>query len=393
MCVFCLINSVDEDFRLFDPRWEQQQRQIVEENAQSASLTHGDYSGRLSDFDPANMGQSFLVSQQDAREFRLLGPKWGESQEVGTTGGLVNYSFATQNYNGQLRDFDSFITDNSFQKEIVEALSVWEVEADIRFTQVQDTINTDIRFGWANIDGSGSVLGETVFPSAGPLNQVIVAFDRAESWFVGGDAPANLIDFSSTAIHEIGHAIGIDHSETNQSIMRASYSREIFDLQIDDINAVTNIYGQNETVKIEVHRFYKPQTGSHFFTTDLIEKVAVEQNNAFNIEGVGFSALSREDDFVPGAIPVYRFFNSDLESHLFTAFDAEKEHLIDNTNFIFEGIGFRAFSVDTASTVPVYRFFNKHSGGHFFTASEVEKESIINLPQLIFEGEAFYAFI
>ena len=97
--------------------------------------------------------------------------------------------------------------------------------------------------------------------------------------------------------------------------------------------------------------------------------------------------------FISGTVPVYRFFNPDSGSHLFTAFDTEKNHLIDNTNFIFEGIGFRAFSSDTASTVPVYRFFNQESGGHFFTASEVEKDAIINFPQLVFEGEAFYAFI
>ena len=152
---------------------------------------------------------------------------------------------------------------------------------------------------------------------------------------------------------------------------------------MDDINAVTNVYGQNEITRIDVHRFYKHEAGLHFFTPDMAEKVAVEQNNAYDGEGVGFSAVSREDDFIPGAVPVYRFFNPDLGSHLFTAFDAEKEHLIDNTNFIFEGIGFRAFSTDTASTVPVYRFFNQGGGGHLFTASEAEKDAIINLPLVL----------
>jgi len=393
MCVLCFAYLVDGDPNPLSLGQGYQKGLIVEAQTRNADISSGSYSGRLSDFDPVTIEQSLTAPESDTKEFRVFGSKWGESQEKGTTGGLVSYSFATQNYNGQLRDFDSFITDVSFQKEIVEALSVWEDEADIRFFEVSDSSHVDIRFGWANIDGSRSILGETTFPSTGPLNQVIVAFDRDEDWFVGGDAPVNLIDFSSTAIHEIGHAIGIDHSETNQSIMRASYSREIFDLQRDDINAVTDIYGQNEIIRIDVHRFYRPETGSHFFTSNLDEKVNVEKSNAFDVEGVGFSAVSTEDDFISGAVPVYRFFNPDLGSHLFTAFDTEKNHLIDNTNFIFEGIGFRAFSSDTASTVPVYRFFNQESGGHFFTASEVEKDAIINFPQLVFEGEAFYAFI
>ena len=61
-------------------------------------------------------------------------------------------------------------------------------------------------------------------------------------------------------------------------------------------------------------------------------------------------------------------------------------------NFIFEGIGFRAFATGSASTVPIHRFFNEQSGGHFFTANETEKEVVQGLPNLIYEGEAFYAF-
>ena len=69
------------------------------------------------------------------------------------------------------------------------------------------------------------VLGQTIVPSFGPLEKVEVAFDIQEEWFVEGDAPLNKIDFSSTAIHEIGHAIGIDHSEKD----RGSYECELFD--------------------------------------------------------------------------------------------------------------------------------------------------------------------
>ena len=61
-------------------------------------------------------------------------------------------------------------------------------------------------------------------------------------------------------------------------------------------------------------------------------------------------------------------------------------------NFIFEGVGFRAFVDQSSSTVAIHRFFNEHSGGHFFTASEIEKAAVENLPNFIYEGEAFYAF-
>ena len=89
------------------------------------------------------------------------------------------------------------------------------------------------------------------------------------------------------------------------------------------------------------------------------------------------------------AVPVCRFFNSDLGSHLFTTFEVERDQLIDNTIFIFQGIGFRATSNDTASTAPVYRFFNQEIGGDFFTANEAEKDAIIDFPQWPLKGKLF----
>ena len=116
MCVLCFAYWVDGDPNSLSLGQSHQQGLIVKVEAQNSDLFSGSYSGRLSDFDPVKIEQSLAAPESDTREFRVFGSKWGESQEKGTTGGLVSYSFATQNYNGQLRDFDSFITDVSFQK-------------------------------------------------------------------------------------------------------------------------------------------------------------------------------------------------------------------------------------------------------------------------------------
>ena len=57
--------------------------------------------------------------------------------------------------------------------------------------------SADIRFGWKNIDGPGGILGQASIPSNGPLENVVVALDQNESWFLGGDAPPDKIDFST----------------------------------------------------------------------------------------------------------------------------------------------------------------------------------------------------
>ena len=135
------------------------------------------------------------------KQFKLLSGKWGPSQLEGSTGGLVTYSFAAQNFENQFRDFDSYIIDTSFQREISASFATWENMADIRFVEVPDSSFVDIRLGWANFDGRGGILGETTIPTSGPLDNTIIVFDVDEDWFTGGDAPRHKIDFSATAIH------------------------------------------------------------------------------------------------------------------------------------------------------------------------------------------------
>ena len=67
----------------------------------------------------------------------------------------MTYSFAAQNFENQFRDFDSYIIDTSFQREISFSFATWENMADIRFVKVPDSSFVDIRLGWANFDGRG----------------------------------------------------------------------------------------------------------------------------------------------------------------------------------------------------------------------------------------------
>ena len=338
--------------------------------------------------------QSYTLDLNNSitRDFVYVGQKWGESSLPSSTGGVVSYSFADQNTPNQFVDFDSFIIDPSFKAEITQSLSAWENVADIKFSEVPDAASVNIRFGWREIDGKGGVLGQTTLPSSGPLGNVVVALDSDEDWFLFGDSPESQIDFSSTATHEIGHAIGIGHSESGQALMQATYSNTLFTIQQDDIDAATAIYGASEIVRIDVHRFYNPDVGGHLFTADATEANVVNGLRNFQTEGIGFEAISRNDEEVSGSLPVYRFYNSDLGSHFFTASELEREHALTLETYIYEGVGFRAFDTDTSSTIPVHRFFNATSGGHFFTASNHEKNVVIESQQLRYEGVAFFAF-
>ena len=324
--------------------------------------------------------------------FRIGTQKWGESQAPGSAGGIVTYSFAVLNFEGQFQDFDSFITEPAFRLDIDNAFKRWEEVADINFVLSTDSLDVDIRLGWANIDGVGGVLGDATIPRDGPLERTIIRFDPEENWSTGGNAIETEIDFLYTSTHEIGHSLGIEHSNSDDALMAENYNSELKSLQIDDVAAITSIYGPSKVEKTDINRFFNPDVGGHFFTGSQAEAMTVNQTLTYQSEGVGFRALSEDAIDVDLSTSVYRFFNLSTGGHFFTASETEKASVEQFDVFRYEGVGFRAYNIDTATTDPIYRFFNKQNGGHFFTADINEMQVVSETPGFQYEGIGFYAF-
>ncbi len=333
-----------------------------------------------------------LQKTQQTLNFSLLDQKWGSNQQNGTDGGIVTFSFANSNFPFQFQNFDRFMIEPEFREEIIHSLKEWENIANIHFLQIDDTVDADIRFGWANIDGEGKTVADATIPSFGPLDDVIVRFDFEENWLVGGNAIDDMIDFSVTALHEIGHAIGIGHSETFDSLMSESYSGSVFDLSEDDRLAAVEIYGTNNIGKVNVHRFFKGGTDGHFYTSNEIEAQTVGELLNFADEGIAFQVVSAQSTDVTNTIPIYRFFNTQVGSHFYTASEVERLIVAEDERFNFEGVVFRGFEAETISVDPIYRFFDAETGNHFYTGSDLEKEHLISKDVMQFEGVSFYAY-
>ena len=163
--------------------------------------------------------------------FVLNNVKWGGGSN-GTSGGTVTWSLADTNFSSvQPFDFSGVLT-GDFATSTSAAFDAWEAVADIDFVQVSDASDVDIRLGFASIDGANGTLGtaSTRFFSDGELTQAHVRFDDAETW--GHSTNSVLTDgsinFYTVALHEIGHAIGIGHSEATPAIMEAFLNDALF---------------------------------------------------------------------------------------------------------------------------------------------------------------------
>ena len=182
--------------------------------------------------------------------------KWGE-QTLGV-GATITYAFADETLRfDEARNCRDLAPMNALSgpdlpletlaREAAEAFRVWERAADLSFRRVADVRDADIILGaqgqprmraFANVSYAPGVK-----EGVRAIDQALVCLNPDEKWKVGFGGDENVYDIRYTLIHEIGHAIGLDHPGPSGQVMGFRYTEAFPELQPGDLRGIRQLYG------------------------------------------------------------------------------------------------------------------------------------------------------
>lgn len=131
-------------------------------------------------------------------------------------------------------------------EELEKSLAVWSAVTELNFLLVPSNMSADITVTFASrahgdpmpFDGRGMVLAHTFASPVGTVH-----FDDDEPWTIRKYTGQNLLYI---AVHEFGHALGLDHSNVMESVMYplAAMYDPAFRLHREDIQYIQALYGR-----------------------------------------------------------------------------------------------------------------------------------------------------
>jgi hypothetical protein len=181
-----------------------------------------------------------LLVSLPTHAFQLAGEGWD---------GPGRQAFQLNYYLGELTS-DGGLARDDIRQAMGTAFDAWSLATGRQLTFVEvdqpNQLNTiDLNWSHREVLFNGS-LAEGFFPA--PFNDEILAgditFNDTYDWRIGPYGGESSWDIALIAAHEVGHSIGLDHSDASQALMAPYFSvRQTFDgLQADDIQGVCTLY-------------------------------------------------------------------------------------------------------------------------------------------------------
>ncbi|PIA62262.1 hypothetical protein AQUCO_00200328v1 [Aquilegia coerulea] len=182
-------------------------------------------------------GRTRMRSGNEKNQYGLLfkffdgNPKWPASQTH------LTYRF---------RSMVEVVDLQALSSVMSRAFAKWAAVTHFTFAEAAPETLADIEIGFyrldhgdgASFDGSGGVVAHSAAPTAG-----VSHYDADEKWS-SSDPNETEMDLESVALHEIGHLLGLQHSDVPGAVMVSGIGPGVIkrELQPDDIQGIHTSY-------------------------------------------------------------------------------------------------------------------------------------------------------
>ena len=197
----------------------------------------------------------------------------------------------------QFENFSSDLSQDVIKRAIFDAFREWADVSPLSYGEIED--DGDIKISWVagehgdgfRFDGKGGFFGHAFPPDDGRVH-----LDEDEQWT--DDVPPSGTDLFTGAAHEIGHALGLDHSDDNTALMFPSVPDGRTKLQPDDIAGIQFLYGG---------WVFDVQTGTALHTTDNTFDFAMMGNDLVAIKKSNTGTNTTEVHILSGSSDYQEF--------------------------------------------------------------------------------------
>lgn len=134
----------------------------------------------------------------------------------------------------------------AFRQVVQGSLNEIASVCDLTFEMVEEDNRANILIDCGRIDGPSGTLAWSYLPPADPVLQLYDATEK--QWIADAGGKSVGIDAGAVTLHELGHAVGLQHDPKAGALLSAYYDPKIRHFTQRDIARLVALYGPPKTV-------------------------------------------------------------------------------------------------------------------------------------------------